>query len=204
MEAHPMYSRTAVLLPLLLGLMAVLPNTGFAQKVLVVYYSAGGHTKLMADAVVSGAEAVPGSQVRLRTIDEASHEDLLWADAILVGSPVYAANVAAPVVEFLASLPWGNQMKDKIGAAFVTAGGISAGEEFAQIGILRMMLIYNMIVVGGESWSDAFGASGITEEEPFADTQDQAWVDPIFLSKGTALGTRVAELAQRIAAGTRD
>ncbi len=66
----------------------------------------------------------------------------------------------------------------------------------------RIILGTAEIVVGGQSWSEAFGASGITEEEPFTDKQDQAWVDPMFLAKGTALGTRVAELAKRIGAGT--
>lgn len=196
-----MNTRISLLFLLSLVSATVLPNSAIAQKVLVVYYSVDGHTELMARAVVSGAEAVTGTEVRLRLLDDASPEDLLWADAILVGSPVYAANIAAPVVEFLASLPWGDQLKDKIGAAFVTAGGISAGEEFAQVAILRSMLIYNMIVVGGPTWSGAFGASGITMEEPFADTREEAWVDPMFLAKGTALGTRVAELAQRIGAG---
>ena len=193
-----MNTRIALLFLLSVASATVLPNAALAQNVLVVYYSVDGHTELMAKAVASGAEAVNGAEVRLRILEDASSEDLLWADAILVGSPVYAANIAAPVVEFLAAMPWGDQLKDKIGGAFVTAGGISAGEEFAQLAILRMMLIYNMIVVGGPTWSGAFGASGITMEEPFADTQEQAWVDPMFLAKGTALGTRVAELAQRI------
>lgn len=193
--------RIPFILLLSVGFLSFAPNSALAQKIVVIYYSVDGHTELMARAVASGAEAVAGAEVRFRALDDASPEDLLWADAILVGSPVYAANIAAPVVEFLASMPWGDQLKDKIGAAFVTAGGISAGEELAQLTILRMMLIYNMIVVGGPAWSEAFGASGVTMEEPFADNQEQAWVGSRFLAKGTALGTRVAELAQRV--GTR-
>ena len=53
-------------------------------------------------------------------------------------------------------------MRDKVGAAFVTAGGISAGEEAVQLAILRAMLVYNMIVVGGADWTAAFGASAVT------------------------------------------
>ena len=136
-----MNTRITLLFILSVASATVLPNAALAQKVLVVYYSVDGHTELMAKAVASGAEAVTGAEVRLRILEDASSEDLLWADAILVGSPVYASNIAAPVVEFLAAMPWGDQLKDKIGGAFVTAGGISAGEEFAQLAILRMMLI---------------------------------------------------------------
>jgi multimeric flavodoxin WrbA len=86
-------------------------------------------------------------------------------------------------------------MRDKIGAAFVTGAGISAGEETVQLAILRAMLVYNMIVVGGPSWSEPFGASAVTGEPPFADTAASAFVDSVFLEKGSRLGARVAEVA---------
>lgn len=92
-------------------------------------------------------------------------------------------------------------MKDKIGAAFVTGGGISSGEELAQLNILHAMLIYNMIVVGGPTWAEAFGASAVTLEAPFTDTREEPWIDPRFLTKGEALGERVAELAARLRRG---
>jgi len=134
-----------------------------------------------------------GTEVRLLAVDKATGEDLLWADAVIVGSPVHSANVAAPIHRFLSHMPWDQKMKDKIGAAFVTGGGISSGEELAQLSILHSMLIYNMIVVGGPTWNQAFGASGITEEEPFA-----GQTKPAFLAKGEALGKRVAEIAKRL------
>jgi len=134
-----------------------------------------------------------GTEVRLLAVDKATGEDLLWADAVIVGSPVHSANVAAPIHEFLSHMPWDQKMKDKIGAAFVTGGGISSGEELAQLSILHSMLIYNMVVVGGPTWNQAFGASGITEEEPFTGQTRST-----FLAKGKALGKRVAEIAKRL------
>ncbi len=172
-----------------------------AQNVLVVYYSEGGHTQAMAEAVARGARAASDGEVRLLSVDETSADDLPWADAVIVGTPVYAANVAAPVQEFLSHWPWEGGMKDKIGAAFVTGGGISAGEELVQLNILHSMLIYNMIVVGGPTWTEAFGASTVTLEEPFTDTREEPWIDPRFLAKGVALGERVAQLAARLEGG---
>ena len=121
------------------------------QHILIVYYSGTGHTALLADAVATGARGVAGSDVRLLSVDSVSHDDVAWADALIVGSPVHAANISAPIVKFLLPLPL-NEMHDKIGAAFVTAGGISAGEETVQLAILRAMLVYNMILVGGPTW----------------------------------------------------
>ena len=85
-------------------------------------------------------------------------------------------------------------MKDKIGAAFVTGGGISAGEELAQLSILHSMMIFGMILVGGPSWDQAFGASAITGEQPFS---SDSLVDEMFLKKGYLLGQRVAEITRK-------
>ncbi|HFE63163.1 MAG TPA: flavodoxin family protein [Caldithrix sp.] len=170
----------------------------FAQNVLVVYYSRSGHTKALAHAVADGAKSVPGTEVRLLAVQNAGNEDVLWADAIIVGSPVHSANVSTEIQNFINHWPFQEQkLKNKIGAAFVTGGGISAGEELTQLNILHSMLIFNMIVVGGENWRSAFGASGITEEEPFTAEKGEEPVDKQFLNKGTALGKRVAEVAKQ-------
>jgi len=168
---------------------------GDTTKVLIVYYSLTGHTKAMAKAVEEGAAGVPKVTVKRVTIAKASINDVLEADAIIVGSPVYNANVAPVVQSFINRWPFkGQPLKDKVGAAFVTAGGISAGEEVVQLNILKSMLIFGMIVVGGERWESAFGASAITGEEPFKSGE----VRPAFLNKAKELGRRVALIAQRL------
>ena len=176
------------------------------QEVLIVYYSARGHTAAMAEAVAEGTRSVPDVSVKLLPVDKASTEDVLAADAVILGSLVYNANVSPPIQRFINSWPFvrtdpsgkDRPLRDKLGAAFVTAGGISAGEELTQLNILHAMLIYNMIVVGGPTWKQAFGASGITGEEPFIDKERKGEVHPQFLAKGEALGRRVAELARRL------
>ena len=187
--------RTVRRLWTLVILLCAIPEGVACQHILIVYYSGTGHTALLADAVATGARGVAGSDVRLLSVDSVSHDDVAWADALIVGSPVHAANISAPIVKFLASLPL-NEMHDKIGAAFVTAGGISAGEETVQLAILRAMLVYNMILVGGPTWTDAFGASAVTGEPPFADAAATAAIDSIFVAKGSRLGTRVAKVAK--------
>jgi multimeric flavodoxin WrbA len=132
------------------------------------------------------------------SVDQVSHDDVTWADALIVGSPVHSANISVPIVGFLNSLPFDGQMHDKIGAAFVTAGGMSAGEETVQLAILRAMLVYNMIVVGGPTWTQAFGASAVTGEAPFADTAKTASIDSVFVAKASNLGARVAKVAKRL------
>ncbi|MFB0516283.1 MAG: flavodoxin family protein [Candidatus Neomarinimicrobiota bacterium] len=185
----------AVLFSLLISLLTAVCG----QNVLIVYYSVQGHTAAMAEAVAEGARSVSGAAVKLLPVDKATYSDVLAAEAIILGSPVHNANVAPPIQQFINSWPIAGQpLKDKIGAAFVTGGGISAGEELTQLNLLHTMLIFNMIVVGGPTWQQAFGASGITGEAPFNDEQVEGLVQPQFLAKGEALGKRVAELAGRL------
>ena len=165
------------------------------KNILIAYYSKTVHTQSLAEEVAKGAMAIPGVQVVLKSIAQTTTKDLLDADAIIIGSPVYNANLAPEVVKFISEWPFeGNPLKDKIGAAFVSAGGMSAGEELAQMNVLHSMLIFGMIVVGGDDWTSAFGASAITNESVFKTGQ----LDKIFLQKGFTLGKRVATISKKM------
>ena len=41
-------------------------------KILVLYYSAGGSVRRMAELIAEGVERVPGAQARLRTVAQVS------------------------------------------------------------------------------------------------------------------------------------
>jgi multimeric flavodoxin WrbA len=153
----------------------------------------------MADAVARGVRSASGATAKVLSVDQAKASDALSADAIILGSPVYNANVAPPIQDFINSWPFEEQkFRNKVGAAFVTGGGISAGEELVQLNILHSMLIFNMIIVGGPNWQQAFGASAITGETPFNQEDAEEIVHPDFLAKGAALGRRVADLSRRL------
>ncbi|TVQ66309.1 MAG: flavodoxin family protein [Balneolaceae bacterium] len=190
-------ARIVLLVPVLCLFYASL----YAQKpvVLIVYHSETGNTQQMAEAVAAGAAGADVEEVLLRTTETVTHQELIQADAIIVGSPVYNANVSPEISRFIASWPFeGEPLRDKIGAAFVTGGGISAGEELVQMSILQSMLVFGMIVAGGPDWTQPFGASAITSEAPFQAAAGSGLQDR-FLAKGQALGERIALLAIRMA-----
>ena len=163
-------------------------------EILIVYYSRTGSTKQMAVFVAEGAKKIEGVNVRLCNVDSIQMKDVKTAHAIILGSPVYNANTAPKIQKFINSWPFKDSpLKNKIGAAFVTAGGISAGEEIVLTNILKSMLIFGMIIVGGDDWKSAFGASAIVSEKPFSKS-----IDPQFLSKAENLGKRVAEIAVKL------
>ncbi len=172
-------------------------------QVLIAYHSKTGNTRALAVAVSEGVSSVGGAQATLMRVQDVSKTELLGADAIIVGSPVLNANLAPEVQSFINSWPFeGRPLENKLGAAFVTAGGFSAGEEEVQLGILRSMLVFGMLVVGGPDWKSPFGASAVTEEAPF-ETEPRTVAEP-FLRKGRALGKRVARLALDLERASRN
>jgi NAD(P)H dehydrogenase (quinone) len=179
---------------LLAGLSQI--NINAQVNVLVSYYSQTGKTKAMANAVAQGSQSVDGVKVLVKSMDETTPQDLQWAHAVIVGCPVHNANIPHQALAKLLAWP-GKDVMNKLGAAFVTAGSISSGEEITQMNIIINLLMKGMVIVGGPDYSQPFGASAVTREEPFGSMQSEG-VAPQFLKKAEALGKRVAEIAIRV------
>jgi NAD(P)H dehydrogenase (quinone) len=159
-------------------------------KVLIAYHSVTGNTEKMAQGVAEGAKSVSEANVVLKKVSEVTADDLLACDALIVGSPVYFANMAGEVNfdNWLLKFRFvftDFKMRNKIGGAFVTGGAISNGKETTMQSIHAAMLINQMSVVSG---GGAFGASATTGP-------DSPGVDDKELEAARALGKRVAEFA---------
>ncbi|MBQ9564397.1 MAG: flavodoxin [Synergistaceae bacterium] len=61
-------------------------------KVMVVYWSGGGNTEKMAEAVVKGAKE-KGAEVECKAVSGASVDELAGFDAVAFGSPAMGAEV---------------------------------------------------------------------------------------------------------------
>jgi NAD(P)H dehydrogenase (quinone) len=68
--------------------------------VLVTYHSATGNTETMAQGMGEGAKAVSGTSVVLKRVGEVTGDDLVSADAVIVGSPVYVGDMSGQVKTF--------------------------------------------------------------------------------------------------------
>jgi NAD(P)H dehydrogenase (quinone) len=118
-------------------------------KLLVLYYSKTGNTAKMARHVAGGCREVPGTEVRLKSVDEASREDILWCDGVAVGSPTQLGTVAAEMKQFWESmLPDWQKIDGKIGCAFSSQGGWGGGAELTCQGILTILMNFGFLVFG--------------------------------------------------------
>ena len=100
------------------------------MKVLILYYSKGGNTRKLAEAIAEGAGQVDGVEAVLRHTREVEKDDFTSADGLILGSPVYFGTMAAQLKKVLDDfIGVRKKMEDKVGAAFATAGDASGGKE---------------------------------------------------------------------------
>ena len=94
------------------------------KKVLIVYYSLGGNTKLAAEAVAEGIREA-GVEPILKTGLEAGLEDLLNCDGLVAGSPDYFSYMAGGLKDFFdrTFYPVQGKVNDKPYVSFITCGG---------------------------------------------------------------------------------
>jgi len=118
-------------------------------KVLIIYYSRTKNTEKMAFAVAEGAKKVGNIEVNVKKVDQASLEDLLEADGIIIGSPAYYGLIAGKLKTFIdESVKYHGKLEGKVGAAFTSSGGTATGAETTLLSILQTMLVHGMIVQG--------------------------------------------------------
>ena len=119
------------------------------MKVHVLYYSKGGNTRRLAEAVLKGIESVPGVQGIFKHTDDVTKEDFIDAAGIIAGSPVYFGTMAAPLKAVMDDFVGvRRKMEGKVGAAFATSGDPTGGKETTIMSILQAFLIYGMVITG--------------------------------------------------------
>jgi NAD(P)H dehydrogenase (quinone) len=118
-------------------------------KILIVYYSKGGNTRKMAGYVLEGVRQISGHETRMKPVEEATMEDLVWCDGVAAGSPTYLGMVAAEMKKFWENcLPVWQKIDGKIGCAFSSEGGWGGGAELVCQALNTIMMNFGMLVFG--------------------------------------------------------
>jgi NAD(P)H dehydrogenase (quinone) len=187
-------------------------------RIAIVYHSGYGHTRRQAEAVLRGAEAVPGVAARLLPVaDLAAAESEAWraldeADAIILGAPTYMAGPSAAFKAFLdaTSGRWAEQRwKDKLAAGFTNSAGMN-GDKLATLQQLALFAMqHGMVWIGLGLLPGNHSSAGSPEDlnrlAAFLGAMAQSNADapsdiaPPRADRATAehLGRRVAEAARR-------
>jgi NAD(P)H dehydrogenase (quinone) len=143
-------------------------------KLAVIYYSATGTVHAMAERVTQAAEKA-GAEVRLRQVAElapaeaiasnaawsqhfdrtkdepkATADDIVWADAVLFGSPTRYGNVTSQLKQFLDTLgPQWSQglLADKAYAGFTSSMTTHGGQETTLLALYNSIYHFGGIIV---------------------------------------------------------
>lgn len=158
------------------------------MQVLVLYFSKGGNTRKLAEAIAKGVEEIDGAKALLKRTDQVTKDDFTASDGVVAGSPVYFGLMAAELKKIFDDFVGvRKRMEGKVGAAFTTSGDSSGGKETTMLSIIQTLLIYGMVIVGDPmSATGHYGVScvGAPDEKT--------------MENGAKLGKRVAEIAAKL------
>ncbi|MFD0366253.1 NAD(P)H:quinone oxidoreductase [Nocardia sp. GCM10030253] len=150
----------------------------------IVYYSATGTIAELARAMADTAEQA-GNEVRVRRVEElaprtaidaklawaahaaatanvptATADDLIWADAVIMGSPTRFGNIASQLKQFIDTLsgPWSQGLlADKVYSGFTSAGTAHGGHESTLLALMNTFIHFGGVIVPpGYSHPDKF------------------------------------------------
>ena len=126
------------------------PDDSRPARILVLYHSQDGHTKMMADLVAEGAAAVPATEVRLKNVAEAIADDLVWCDGVAAGSPTHMGTMAWEMKRWwdVTVQPLWPKVEGKIGCAFSSSGGLAGGGELTCLALQIVLMNYGFLVFG--------------------------------------------------------
>ena len=129
-------------------------------KGLVTYHSRSGNTKAMAEIIAETMNAA-GLDTECKPVSETTPDDMMAADAIVIGSPTYYGQMAAEVKKLIDdSVSKHSKLDGKVGAAFTSSVNIGGGNETTIAGIIDCLLIHGMIIQG-DPQGDHYGPVSI-------------------------------------------
>jgi NAD(P)H dehydrogenase (quinone) len=135
-------------------------------KVLLVYFSHGGNTRKMAEALKKAVEA-GGVEVDLKKVADTDPASMRDYDGVLMGSPCYFGVMAADMKSFIdrSIVLFGKgELTGKPAGVFASTGGIGGGGELTMISMIAGLMIHGMVVQGSRKGGH-FGPLAIGEPD---------------------------------------
>lgn len=194
--------------------------------VLVLYYSRGGTTARMAQAIAQGIEQVQGIEARIRTVPAVSannqatepeipadgavycsEDDLKNCAGLVMGSPTRFGNMAAPLKYFIDStsnLWMTGKLVNKPAGVFTATSSLHGGQESTLLSMILPLIHHGMIYCGipytesGLLHTDAGGTPYGASH--WSGSSGERSISEHELKLCQAQGQRIARLALKLAA----
>jgi len=194
--------------------------------ILVLYYSATGSVRSLAQSLARGIESVPGMHARIRTVPKVSPvvekaaaavpadgppyveaHDLEECAGLAMGSPTRFGNMAAPLKHFIDGLgaEWARgTLTGKPAAVFTSTASLHGGQEMTLFSMMAPLLHHGMLIVGIPYTEPDLNATR-TGGTPYGATHVSGAANDRPVSEeesrlAFALGKRLAGVAKKLAA----
>ncbi|NJP98997.1 NAD(P)H:quinone oxidoreductase [Streptomyces zingiberis] len=197
-------------------------------RLAVIYYSSTGTNAAVAKEIADAGERA-GAEVRLRRvaelappeavsanpawaanaeatadIPEASPDDMLWADAVVFGTPTRYGNVSSQLKQFIDTLGglWAEgRLADKVYSGFTSSATAHGGQETTLLALYTTIHHFGGIVVSpGYTDPSKFG-DGNPYGTSHVDAQGEKPVDETTLGAARIQSERVVRFARAIKTG---
>jgi len=201
-----------------------------ATKVAIIYYSATGTTYQLARAVEQGASEA-GAEVRFRKVrelapdeaiasnqgwaahrlesqqvQEACNDDLVWADAIIFGTPTRYGLPTAQLKQFLDTTGklWAEgALLNKVCSSFTSSATQHGGQETTIVSLNMTFYHWGAIIVGLGYADPIQFKAGNPYGASFTSNNGILKPDETALEAARFQGRRVTELASQFVAGCK-
>ena len=199
-----------------------------AVKLAVIYYSSTGTNHTIAQEIAEAAEKA-GAEVRLRRVAElapraaiesnpawaahaaatadipqATPDDVLWADAVVFGSPTRFGNVASQLKQFIDLLgpQWAQGLlADKVYSGFTSSATLHGGQESTLLALYTTVQHFGGILVTPGYTDPAKFADGNPYGTSHVDAQGKNPVDDTTRAAARVQAERVVRVARALKAG---
>lgn len=191
-------------------------------KILVLYYSKHGRTKLLARNIALGVEQ-QGASAIVRTVADVSAKteeqlpsipaegdvfvskgDLKNCDGLALGSPTHFGNMAAPMKYFIDSLTdiwFKGVLEDKPACVFTSSSSMHGGQESTLLSMMLPLFHHGMCILG-LPYSQAELHTSTTGGSPYGATSvannKNESLSEDEKSLAMAMGARLAEAATKL------
>jgi NAD(P)H dehydrogenase (quinone) len=134
-------------------------------RILIAYHSVTGNTEALAKSVREGVARVEGVETVLRKTADASVEDILKSDGIVLGTPVYWQDMSSESRRFIErvgealSKASKNLGEGRTAGVFCTGGATASGKDLARLSAVAAFLGMRFIVIGGVD-EEGYGITG--------------------------------------------
>ncbi|MCC5032094.1 NAD(P)H:quinone oxidoreductase [Streptomyces sp. WAC 00631] len=185
-------------------------NTTVAKEIADTAAKAGAEVRLLRVAELAPRAAVDSNPAWAANADatagipEAGPDDMVWADAVIFGTPTRYGNVSSQLKQFLDSLGglWSEgKLADKVYSGFTSSATLHGGQESTLLALYNTIYHFGGVVVAPGYTDPSKFADGNPYGTSHVDAQGESPVDETTLRAARVQAERVVRLTRALKAG---